>query len=176
MVADGMLTRKRYREVPPRVDYELTERARDLMPVLAALAKWGYEWAWSAPRSSESVDLGAILRLTPGLVNPDGSRGEIELNVTDGGREGGAATYTVTMSGDRTEIAERAAENADATITADTAAWVRAFAPGNDRRGLKMTGNDGLAGKLIDLLALSSTQPMAATEAERAESARTAAA
>ena len=28
MVADGMLTRKRYREVPLRVDYELTERAR----------------------------------------------------------------------------------------------------------------------------------------------------
>ena len=41
MVADGMLTRKRYREVPPRVDYELTERARELMPILAELARWG---------------------------------------------------------------------------------------------------------------------------------------
>src|SRR3974390_1383855 len=58
MVADGMLTRKRYREVPPRVDYELTPRARDLMPVLAELAKWGYEWAWGSPRASESVALG----------------------------------------------------------------------------------------------------------------------
>ena len=68
MVADGMLTRKRYREVPPRVDYELTERARELMPILGALARWGYEWAWSPPRASESVDLGAIFRLAPGLI------------------------------------------------------------------------------------------------------------
>ena len=52
MVADGMLTRKRYREVPPRVDYELTERARELMPILGELARWGYEWAWSPPRES----------------------------------------------------------------------------------------------------------------------------
>ena len=68
MVADGMLTRKRYREVPPRVDYELTDRARDLMPVLAALARWGYDWAWSEPRGSEAVDIGAIFRLAPGLI------------------------------------------------------------------------------------------------------------
>jgi DNA-binding HxlR family transcriptional regulator len=52
MVADGMLTRKRFREVPPRVDYELTERARELMPVLGELARWGYDWAWSPPRGS----------------------------------------------------------------------------------------------------------------------------
>src|ERR1700745_3603721 len=90
MVADGMLTRKRYREVPPRVDYEMTERARDLMPILGELAKWGYEWAWNAPRSSESVDVGALLRLAPGLVDPDGSHGEIELTITDGGRDGAA--------------------------------------------------------------------------------------
>ena len=70
MVADGMLTRKRYREVPPRVDYELTARARELMPILGELARWGYEWAWSPPRASESVDLGAIFRLAPGLIQP----------------------------------------------------------------------------------------------------------
>src|SRR5207249_1642812 len=68
MVADGMLTRKRYREVPPRVDYALTERARDLLPVLGQLARWGYEWAWSAPRESETVQIGAIFRLAPGLA------------------------------------------------------------------------------------------------------------
>src|SRR4051794_40554900 len=41
MVADGLLTRQRYREVPPRVDYELTQRSRALLRVLGALARWG---------------------------------------------------------------------------------------------------------------------------------------
>src|ERR1700761_197374 len=49
MVADGLLTRQRYREVPPRVDYELTERSRELIPVLGALARWGFCWAGARP-------------------------------------------------------------------------------------------------------------------------------
>src|SRR5207249_991427 len=61
MVADGLLTRQRYREVPPRVDYELTERARELLPVVGALARWGYQWTWSAPHHDEAIDIGAIL-------------------------------------------------------------------------------------------------------------------
>src|ERR671919_875773 len=70
MVADGLLTRQRYREVPPRVDYELTERSRELMPVVGALARWGYEWTWSPPRGGEDVNIGAIFRLAPGLLSP----------------------------------------------------------------------------------------------------------
>ena len=66
MVADGLLTRQRYREVPPRVDYELTARSKELLPVLGALARWGYDWAWTAPRESEAIDIGAILRIAPG--------------------------------------------------------------------------------------------------------------
>src|SRR6478672_10932730 len=72
-----MVTRKRYREVPPRVDYELTERARELMPILGELARWGYEWAWSPPRATESVDLGAIFRLAPGLVIRSAATGTV---------------------------------------------------------------------------------------------------
>jgi DNA-binding HxlR family transcriptional regulator len=43
MVADGILTRRRFREVPPRVEYRLTPRAEALMPVLGELARWGYK-------------------------------------------------------------------------------------------------------------------------------------
>src|SRR5829696_3073069 len=70
MVADGLLTRQRYREVPIWVDYELTERSRDLMPVLGALARWGYDWTWTGPRRGENVNVGAIFRLAPGLLTP----------------------------------------------------------------------------------------------------------
>src|ERR671939_2174382 len=81
MVADGLLTRQRYREVPPRVDYELTERARDLLPVVGALARWGARWAWSPPRPDEAIDIGAILRSMPGLEVPDGVDGIVEMTV-----------------------------------------------------------------------------------------------
>src|SRR5436305_4794347 len=102
MVADGMLTRKRYREVPPRVDYELTERASELMPILGELARWGYEWAWSPPRSSEAVDIGAIFRLAPGLLpRSRGLHGTIELGVSDGKEGGEPASYSLTGSEDR---------------------------------------------------------------------------
>ena len=79
MVADGLLTRQRYREVPPRVDYELTERSRELMPVLGALARWGYDWAWSAPRQGEDVNVGAIFRLAPGLIDAGDASGSVDL-------------------------------------------------------------------------------------------------
>jgi DNA-binding HxlR family transcriptional regulator len=88
MVADGLLTRQRYREVPPRVDYELTERSRELMPVVGALARWGYDWAWSAPRPGEDVNIGAVFRLAPGLLEPpSGVEGAVELVVEAGGEQ-----------------------------------------------------------------------------------------
>src|SRR4051794_41873564 len=90
MVADGLLTRQRYREVPPRVDYELTERSRELIPVLGALARWGYDWTWSAPRPGEDVNVGAIFRLAPGLLEPAaGPAGTAGLVVGGGGGMGG---------------------------------------------------------------------------------------
>lgn len=168
MVADGMLTRKRYREVPPRVDYELTERSRELAPVLGELARWGYEWAWSPPRSSERVDLGAIFRLAPGLV--DGSSGEsgsVDLEVTDG-PSGSSATYRVTMSGSHAEVAENVADgSSDAVVRGTTSAWVRAMGPMADRGGLSSSGNASLASTLLDLLALGEGREAAVIEHER---------
>jgi DNA-binding HxlR family transcriptional regulator len=152
MVADGMLTRKRYREVPPRVDYELTERARELAPVLGELARWGYEWAWGPPRSSESVDIGAIFRLIPGLVGSDSAAtGTVELTVDDA-RSGGPAVYQVRFAPGRATLSEGANGSVDARVNGKVDAWISALAPTSDRSGLQTGGNQRLASSLLDLL------------------------
>lgn len=40
---DGYVTRTVYPEVPPRVDYALTDRARSLLPLVNALIAWADE-------------------------------------------------------------------------------------------------------------------------------------
>ena len=41
MEATGLLTRRVFAEVPPHVEYSLTEKGLALLPVFAELAKWG---------------------------------------------------------------------------------------------------------------------------------------
>ena len=40
---DGIVSRKVYAEVPPRVEYSLTEYGRSLEPVMIAMRDWGAE-------------------------------------------------------------------------------------------------------------------------------------
>ena len=44
MEEDGLLTRKVYAEVPPRVEYTLTELGESLRPILFAMQQWGLEY------------------------------------------------------------------------------------------------------------------------------------
>ncbi len=43
--ASGIVLRTVHAEVPPRVDYELTELGRTLQPVLVAMRNWGEAYA-----------------------------------------------------------------------------------------------------------------------------------
>lgn len=39
--ADGLVHREAYPQIPPRVEYSLTERGRSLIPILDQLCEWG---------------------------------------------------------------------------------------------------------------------------------------
>jgi len=151
MVADGLLTRQRYREVPPRVDYELTERARDLLPVISALGRWGYRWAWGPPRPGEAIDVGAILRCVPGTDVAHAMRGTIELVVTHGPEP--EDFYVLHMADGACSYEERTAPEADAHIVGPERAWVEAFGIDGSRTELEITGDVRLAEAFLDTMA-----------------------
>lgn len=44
MEESGLLTRKVYPEVPPKVEYTLTETGYSLKPILDSMVKWGTEY------------------------------------------------------------------------------------------------------------------------------------
>lgn len=44
MEENGLLTRKVYAEVPPRVEYSLTETGYSLKPILDSIGRWGVEY------------------------------------------------------------------------------------------------------------------------------------
>jgi DNA-binding HxlR family transcriptional regulator len=151
MVADGLLTRQRYREVPPRVDYELTERSRELMPVLGALARWGYDWTWSPPRPGEDVNIGAIFRLAPGMLEPPaGVTGSVELVVEARG-DLPQRRFQLELDGGHARITEheQAEREPDARVSGPVSAWVAALSPDGSAGELEIVGDEGLVDAVL---------------------------
>ncbi|MGI5838710.1 MAG: winged helix-turn-helix transcriptional regulator [bacterium] len=40
MAADGLVNRKQYNEIPPRVEYALTEKGKSMLPILQSICHW----------------------------------------------------------------------------------------------------------------------------------------
>ncbi|CAN7790932.1 helix-turn-helix domain-containing protein [Paraburkholderia hospita] len=47
--ADGLVSRTVFAEVPPRVEYEITQKARGLGPTMEALTAWWNEYGRTVP-------------------------------------------------------------------------------------------------------------------------------
>jgi hypothetical protein len=114
------------------------------MPVVGALARWGYDWTWTPPRSGEDVNIGAIFRIGPGMLEaPRGVEGAVDFVVE------GEGTYRMAVGGGRTAITEPGAESdgppAAARVTGTVDAWVRALGPDGETGELRVSGNEALA-------------------------------
>ena len=44
LVRFGVVKREAFAEIPPRVEYSLTEKGLDLKPALAMIREWGKKW------------------------------------------------------------------------------------------------------------------------------------
>jgi DNA-binding HxlR family transcriptional regulator len=52
---DGLIARKVYAQVPPKVEYSLTQRGRSLEPVITALKIWGDANVMLVPEVSQAA-------------------------------------------------------------------------------------------------------------------------
>ena len=50
LIADGLIYRQQYNEIPPRVEYALTETGKSSLPILQSIC------AWSRDHSKEDLD------------------------------------------------------------------------------------------------------------------------
>ena len=150
MVADGLLTRQRYREVPPRVDYELTERARGLLPVIGALAAWGFEWAWGPPNDDEAIDIGAIFRSIPGLIRPAGDAARARRARRDRHATASRSTTRCASPAVRSASPSAPAPEADASVSGSQRDWIDALGPAADDEALHVSGDQRLARVVLD--------------------------
>ena len=48
---DGLIIRKEYPQIPPKVEYSLSERGKSLMPILDGMCEWGLD---NNPKNSKA--------------------------------------------------------------------------------------------------------------------------
>jgi DNA-binding HxlR family transcriptional regulator len=145
MAAEGLITRHRYAEVPPRVEFELTEAGRELLAILAPMVKWALRWAWSEPEADEWVDVTAMFRLAGCVIEaPADLDAEVELIVED---EHGVALdlYTMRFCAGTAAVVHKPAARADAVVKATRRAWADALGPQHALEGLRIGGDARLA-------------------------------
>jgi DNA-binding HxlR family transcriptional regulator len=158
MVSVGLLSRERFREMPPRVELSLTESGAALLPIAAALARWGMRYRWSEQDDLEHINPDAVLGQLPALL--DGTKlpkGVLEAIIDAYDEEEDPVVLRFeTVDGKLQPLAgDTAAETAakaSARIRGDRAAWEAALGPRRDYAGLRLIGREPLARKVFDSL------------------------
>jgi DNA-binding HxlR family transcriptional regulator len=151
MVALGLLSRERFREMPPRVELTLTERGSELLPIAAALARWGMRHEWPMPDTRENIRAEAIIRQLPALLGEctDLPAGTIEAVVGDGLEN---ITNLFQIVDGCLQSASTSPTETTARVEGDEAAWIDALGPARDYSGLHFAGRRAIAEGILDAL------------------------
>jgi DNA-binding HxlR family transcriptional regulator len=150
MVALGLLTRERFREVPPRVLLDLTDCGRELLPIAGALARWGMRNQWSEPAESEGVEVAALLAQLPVLLEeadlPAGKLESVRVSPT------GRVRTCFHVEGGRLQALAEPVDDSTVCIEGDEQAWIAALGPAQDYCRLEFKGDRRLAELVLDAL------------------------
>jgi DNA-binding HxlR family transcriptional regulator len=152
MVALGLLSRQRFREMPPRVELALTERGSELLPIAGALARWGMRHEWPVPDDRENVRAEAILRQLPALLEERDDLPEGTVEAVVGNDVDERVTNLFQIVNGRLQRVAESPEKTTARVEGDEAAWVDALGPGHDYSGLRFAGKRQLAERVLDAL------------------------
>jgi DNA-binding HxlR family transcriptional regulator len=153
MLALGVVERSRFREMPPRVEVELTEAGRELLPVAVELARWGMRRAWSAPQPDEHVDLAALLRMLPLVARSRLPDGVIELIVEDA-QEPLNERLRIQAGEVSSGAGEARRSQRSARVAGPRGAWIAALTAGDDCQ-LTVSGDSELASALLAAVVVS---------------------
>ncbi|MEY4582785.1 MAG: hypothetical protein RL701_7488, partial [Pseudomonadota bacterium] len=105
----GLLARTRYQAHPPRDEYVLTDKGRDLLPVLLTMAVWGNRWL--APKGAPLLPFDAQSgdELSPIVIDKQTGRELVPGSVAIGVGPGASKSLRKSMPTPRPFGARRAA-------------------------------------------------------------------
>jgi DNA-binding HxlR family transcriptional regulator len=145
-----IVTREYFRELPPRVEYSLTERGASLEPVLESIAAWGMQHMMDGDVPCDKIELDLLFFHLPRFFCPEKGaavRGTVEVRLEgDGG-----GSWFVTFADGSCSVS-READRADAAIICPVQTWIDVMAVRRDPRrlaavkGVRVEGDAGLAG------------------------------
>jgi len=72
LMESGLVRRISYDEIPPRVEYSLTEKGRSIMPVLYEICRWSSQYF---PKRQEELSSICLKCGYPGHTNPSNKEG-----------------------------------------------------------------------------------------------------
>ena len=145
----GLVSRQRHRELPPRVEYQLTRAGRELLPVALALSRWGLRNLWTRPQPREHIAIGEIFRLLPELLADERlTGGPLELAID--GRRGKERHVFALQTGRLIPI--EPGQRPGTRMSGEPFDWVEALGPRRNYAALQVTGDLMLAKRFLKAL------------------------